>query len=176
MKKTAIYSILFFLAAAVIFIYSAACEPETVPVKYKLVNINGEKVYVDKDGNVVFKLKGHSSDPNISSVEFVARVDEGSGSSKPTPTSKAAGATVRVVSSGTDCTVFFHANDPQNFTGATVVVTPVKFIYKDGHIGFFTSQSAMSSASVTILPCPVDPDDPEDPDDPDDPDDPEDPE
>lgn len=166
MKKTAIYSILFFLATAVIFIYSAACTPDDLPVEYKLVNINGQKVIVDKNGNALAKFRGHSSDPNISSVEFVARVDEGSGSSKPTPTSKAAGNTVRVVSSGIDCTVFFHTNDPQNFTGATVVVTPVKFIYKDGHIGFFTSQNAMSSASVTILPRPVDPDDPDEPEEP----------
>ena len=173
MKKTAIYSILFFLATAVIFIYSAACKPDDLPVTYKLVNINGQKVIVDKNGNALAKFRGHSSDPNISSVEFVARVDEGSGSSKPTPTSKAAGNTVRVVSSGIDCTVFFHTNDPQNFTGATVVVTPVKFIYKDGHIGFFTSQNAVPSASVTILPRPVDPDDPDNPDDPDDPDEPE---
>ena len=175
MKKSILFSILFFMATAVILLYSTSCEKDDAPVNLKVLRI-GDKSYeiIDKEGNAQLHFKGHASDPDVTGIEYSVTAVEGVPSDKTSsPTTKAAGGTVRVVSTGTDCTVYFHANDPATFTGATIIVTASKLIYNDGRVRLFLSPSASASAVGTILPLPVDPDDPEDPDDPDDPDEPE---
>lgn len=175
MKKSILFSILFFLATAVILVYSTSCEKYDAPVDLKVLRI-GDKSYeiIDKEGNAKLHFKGHASDPDVTGIEYSVTAVEGVPSDKTSsPTTKAAGGTVRVVSTGTDCTVYFHANDPATFTGATIIVTASKLIYNDGRVRLFLSPSASASAAGTILPLPVDPDDPEDPEDPDDPDEPE---
>ena len=165
MKKSILFSILFFLATAVILVYSTSCEKYEAPVDLKVLRI-GDKSYeiINKEGNAKVQFKGHASNPEITGIEYVVKAVEGVSSDKTSsPSTKAVGGTVRVVSTGTDCTVYFHVNDPATFTGATIIVTASKVIYKDGRVGLFLSQSSSASAYAYILPLPVDPDDPDDP-------------
>lgn len=158
MKKTVLYTILFFLATATILVHTTACEEDDAPVTLKLVPLGNGKYAIDQDGDAVIQFKGHSSNPEVKSVEYSVSAVAGS----PSSSKAVAAGTVQVISNGTDCTVFFHANDPATFAGATITVAATKVIYRDGHVGLFLSQAASSTATVFIQPLPVNPGDPED--------------
>ena len=183
MKKSILFSILFFMATAVILLYSTSCEKDDAPVNMKLLYL-GSPQAIDAEGNATLEFNGYCSNPDVSKIVYSVKAVAGSSSDKPTGTvvtnddddddddddvTTKAGSTLRVISRGTGCTVLFHTDNPETFPGATIIVTATQVVFKDGRVGLFLAQSASTTATASVLPMEINPDDPDDPDDPDEP-------
>ena len=180
MKKSILFSILFFMATAVILLYSTSCEKDDAPVNMKLLYL-GSPQAIDAEGNATLEFNGYCSNPDVSKIVYSVKAVAGSSSDKPTGTvvtnddddddddddvTTKAGSTLRVISRGTGCTVLFHTDNPETFPGATIIVTATQVVFKDGRVGLFLAQSASTTATASVLPMEINPDDPDDPDEP----------
>ena len=147
MKKTKFFAFLFFLAVAVIFFQSTDCADETAP----LINVSctNSPQKIDKDGNAT--LNFHAIAPSsIKSIVYSV---------------KSAGGSAQVISKGVHCSVVFHTDDVENFSGGKVTVKVERTVLRNGNIGLFNSDSAVASGIVLPLSSsdPTTPDSPSSP-------------
>lgn len=183
MKKSILFSILFFMATAFILLYSTSCEKDDAPVTTKIIYIGAPQA-IDAEGNATLVFNGYCSNPDVSRIVYSVKAVAGTSDKTTTivatddddddddeVTTKAAGSSLRVISQGTGCTVLFHTDSPETFPGATIVVSATQVVYNDGRVGLILAQSASTTATASVLPMEVNPDDPDDPDDPEDPED-----